>query len=213
MDVAAMGDNKTVLTMRKGIEVYMPISWKLDTTNTAHRAVKECTEQQTEYLYYDLGGLGEGVASALQNFDYVPNVSCTGINSGATPSDMMYPGGETGKQLYGNLRAENYIRLRKRFENVYEFLTHGVEHDPDDMISIPDCPQLVTELSRPLIVHTRGKMYIESKADMKKRHIPSPDYADSLMLTECFIDFNWSAVNKQLDYSLSQSTRFTSVAW
>jgi phage terminase large subunit len=53
------------------------------------------------------------------------------------------------------------------------------------MISIPDHPQLIQELSYPL--HYRGengRIRIESKADLKRRGLKSPDFAEALVLSE-----------------------------
>ena len=50
------------------------------------------------------------------------------------------------------------------------------------MISIPDDPQLIAELSLPLYQFTgSGKIRIEGKEDMRRRGVKSPDRADALM--------------------------------
>ena len=54
---------------------------------------------------------------------------------------------------------------------------------PDEMISIPNHPQLIAELSMPLAQRTAsGKIKIESKDDMHRRGLKSPNYADALVL-------------------------------
>ncbi len=52
-----------------------------------------------------------------------------------------------------------------------------------DLISIPDNPALIAQLSMPVFFYTEtGKVQLESKQDMRKRGISSPDYADALVL-------------------------------
>jgi phage terminase large subunit len=49
------------------------------------------------------------------------------------------------------------------------------------MISIPNHPELIAQLSLPLWQTTdTGKTKLESKPDMKKRGVGSPDFADAL---------------------------------
>ncbi len=51
------------------------------------------------------------------------------------------------------------------------------------MISLPDCPELIAELSLPLAERTEtGKIKLESKDRMRARGVKSPDYADALAL-------------------------------
>ncbi len=92
-----------------------------------------------------------------------------------------WPDGKTSKELFVNLRAELAWKLRKRFERAYEFLHEGVLHAPEDMISIPNDPNLIPDLSLELYFRTEtGKIQLESKKDMQKRGVKSPDYKDAL---------------------------------
>jgi hypothetical protein len=77
--------------------------------------------------------------------------------------------------------------LRERFRKTYEHTQHlaGVQgfqaHPLDELISIPNNSDLIAQLSQPLYkTSSNGKILIESKADMAKRGVKSPDYFDSL---------------------------------
>ena len=63
-------------------------------------------------------------------------------------------------------------------------MRHGIAtHSLDDLISIPNPPKLIQELSTPVLKYrSDGKMLLESKQDMAKRSVKSPDFADSLIL-------------------------------
>lgn len=107
------------------------------------------------------------------------------VNVGEAPTDLVWPDGQTSKEKFKNLKAELWWRLRTRFERTYEFVTKGIQHAAEDMISIPDHPTLIAELSAPL--HFRGengKLQIEAKKDLKRRGIKSPDFAEALVISE-----------------------------
>ncbi len=60
---------------------------------------------------------------------------------------------------------------------------NGINYEIDELISIPDHPELIAQLSLPLHFYTEtGKIQIESKKDMQKRGVASPDFADALVL-------------------------------
>ena len=55
---------------------------------------------------------------------------------------------------------------------------------PGTACSIPQDDALIAELTAPTYTFTStGKMVVESKADMKKRGMRSPDLADAFLLT------------------------------
>ena len=61
-------------------------------------------------------------------------------------------------------------KLRCRFERTYEYREKGVKHPPETMISLPDCPELIVELSLPLAqARQKGKIRLESKERMRAR--------------------------------------------
>ena len=73
------------------------------------------------------------------------------------------------EKLFVNLRAEGYWRLRDLFVA--------------GEISIPQDNQLIGELAALRYkFDSGGRLLIESKDEMRKRGIPSPDKADALML-------------------------------
>src|SRR5215207_10823486 len=80
-----------------------------------------------------------------------------------------YDGGEApiDKERFVNARAEDYWTLRERFEQ------GEIDIDPDD-------DKLAAQLgSIKWGIDSRGRIEIESKDDMRKRGLPSPDRADA----------------------------------
>ena len=73
---------------------------------------------------------------------------------------------------------DNCMRLRD------ELWFKGREWFQDQACSMPQDEALITELTAPTYSFTStGKMVVESKADMKKRGMRSPDLADAFLLT------------------------------
>jgi hypothetical protein len=80
-----------------------------------------------------------------------------------------YNGGEApiDKERFVNARAEDYWTLRELFEQ------DEVDIDPDD-------DKFAAQLgSIKWGIDSRGRIKIESKDDMRKRGLPSPDRADT----------------------------------
>jgi hypothetical protein len=77
------------------------------------------------------------------------------------------------KEQYVNLRAEGYWLLRERFRE------GNVDIDPLD-------DELAAQLSAIKYKRSGGRIQIESKEEMRKRGVVSPDKADAVMLS--FLD-------------------------
>jgi phage terminase large subunit len=82
--------------------------------------------------------------------------------------------------------------LKWRVKNTYEHLEGIKKHPLEDLISFPDEPRLIADLSKPTVKYRGSKLLIESKQDLRKRGVNSPDYGDSLAY--CFyegVSPNW----------------------
>jgi phage terminase large subunit len=190
LDVADGGANKSVLTIRRGC-VVTTISDKSSggTTDTAYWALNEAEAHGAQLLNYDPVGVGAGVAGTFSTKERETGLACNvnGLNVGETPSDMLWDSGKTSKETFANRKAELWWLVRRRFEKTYEYVNDGVDHPLDELISIPDHPQLIQELSNVLHFTTEaGKVRIEKKEELRRRGVASPDYAESLIL--CFAE-------------------------
>jgi phage terminase large subunit len=186
-DVAEEGANRNVLVARRGPLVLPPLSWgQLNTTEGAWRAADEAERLGVSHLLYDCVGPGMGVKGAFVSGGRRLRFTPVPVNGGASPTEAVWPDGRTSRERFTNLRAELAWRLRARFEKAYEYRMEGrTHHRPEDMISIPDHPQLIAELSLPRYRQTdAGKVQLESKPDMRRRGVKSPDHFDGLLY--CF---------------------------
>ena len=158
VDVARFGNDKSCITFRKGRVVYPQIVFGMcDVVDVAGR-VKQAIEawgEKPSQIAVDTIGIGSGVADILRREFRRETVD---VNSSLRLSDG---------QNY-NLRARMWRDLR-------EYLKNGA--------SIPNDPELSTDLTALQYLFRGGEMLMESKDDAKKRGIKSPDRADSLALT------------------------------
>ena len=141
-------------------------------------------DDKVEVINYDSIGVGAGAKGEFAELNTNGLIEINGINSGDGVGIGMYR--DTGRQkqdMFYNLRALLWWDMRLRFKRTYE-AKNGLEtYTEDDLISIPNDTELIAELSQPKYLFAEnGKIKIESKADMKKRGVKSPNKADALML-------------------------------
>jgi phage terminase large subunit len=185
-DVSEAGRDRSVVIGRQGPRVLMPIDWgQLNTTESAHLAADAAEKLGAKVLHYDCIGIGAGIRGTFESSERELAFTPNAVNVGQAPTDTVWPDGKTSAERFMNLRAELWWLLRTRFERTFEFVEEGIPHPPEDLISIPDHPQLIADLSLPTYQRMEtGKIQLERKADMRKRGVKSPDFGDALALTE-----------------------------
>lgn len=162
LDVARFGGDNSALCIRQGNTVFEIKTFKSMDLMQLCGAVKnlydDCTPiEQPQEILIDVIGLGSGVVDRLAE----QNLPVRGINVSEAPSS---------KKNYLNLRAELWFGMK-------DWLGQRNCRLPND-------DELVSELAAPSYKYTStGKIKIESKDEMKKRGIKSPDKADALALT------------------------------
>jgi hypothetical protein len=159
IDVARFGSDKTEFCYRKGPKVMEWQSYNhMDTMQTAQHASTFATLFPQSVVGIDEIGVGAGVLDRLMQL--LPNREVYGVNVGQQAFDTEH---------FLNLRAEIFWALRERF----------IQGD----IQIPHDEDLMAQLEGLKFKYTsRGQIQIESKEDMKKRGLPSPDKADALAI-------------------------------
>jgi hypothetical protein len=164
LDVARFGTDRSVLTKRKGKVVRdAPKYWRGFDTMQLTGAVKHeydsvpVNERPREILV-DVIGMGAGVVDRLREL----GLPVRGVNVSESPA--FDPNGQ-----YSLLRDELWAKGKLWLE----------ARD----CKLPNDEGLY-ELAHPRFSYlSNGKLKIESKPDMKKRGLLSPDYADSFLLT------------------------------
>jgi hypothetical protein len=158
-DVARFGDNACVLFARQGQMTWKPVIWReVDTMTQADRLAEEWEDRRPDQFFLDQSGVGGGVIDRLRQMG-IPVIA---IDFGGTPLDVRFQ----------DRRSEMYWRMAEWLKK------GGVLYDSAD---------LRAELVAPKFEYRQTgrvtKFKLESKDEMKKRGIQSPDMADALALT------------------------------
>ena len=115
------------------------------------------TEHKPDGLFVDKGGIGSGIVDRLRELG-IPVIA---VNFGERATDT---------ELYENKRAECWWRMKE-----------WVEDHPN---RLPNDAAMIADLIAPQpMVTSKSKRLLESKKDMRKRGIRSPDGGDALAVT------------------------------
>lgn len=159
VDIARYGDDESAALIRQGDVVLTIESWgKTDTMETTGKIIDIARQHGVPMgnVNVDVVGVGAGVVDRLLELGHPVN----GVNVGTSPMD---------NTRFGNLRAEVFWNIRDRFTN--------------GTVDIPDDPVLSSQLASIKYKFTsRGQVMIESKEEMRKRGVKSPDRADAMAL-------------------------------
>lgn len=183
VDVARFGDDRSVVVARRGRRVWVVNAWQgMDTVATAvnvleiardlvHRDEDGVPDEMVE-IRVDAVGVGAGVVDHLSSRMMSWPAENRGeaawfrvremIGSARVPTEH---GGATGG--YGNARAWWYDQLKHQMANGTVRL---VAHE-----------RLQDELRLIRFRYSSGKMYIESKEELRRANRRSPDFADAVV--------------------------------
>lgn len=162
VDPARFGKDSTALVRRQGRVAYgLQKFTKLDTMEVAGRVAVILADKNEgiDHCFIDVGGLGAGVVDRLNELGFGDRV--TGVNFG---------GKAIAEDRYFNKRSEMWGELK-------DWLANGP-------VQIPDDNALNSDLVGPQYGYdSNGRLKLESKDDMLRRRVRSPDNGDALALT------------------------------
>ena len=175
------GNCEAVYTRRVGPVVFESWIAPFKTPNEcAWGAVGKGVEDGVELMNYDEDGLGESMVG-MSDADHPIPFKMIGLHGSSRASDEMLDEGIKASQKFANKRAEMWWGVRKRFERTYE-TRKGIRKWPvESLISIPNDPKLMTQLSQPRMTLRNGRTGVESKQDLKRRSINDLGRADALI--------------------------------
>jgi phage terminase large subunit len=167
VDVARFGNDKTEMYRRRGFKT------------VAH---KEFIKKDTQFIAdaaWDFSGRSSQVPIKVDDTGLGGGVTDRLKRLGAKVIPVNFGGAPHDKEKYDTVADEMW----------FEF--------PVDEASIPDDPDLMTELSGRLFDYDkRGRRKVEPKDQFKKRFGRSPDKADALLLAY-YVGYNHSALPKE----------------
>jgi hypothetical protein len=172
LDPARYGDDSSAMAWRRGRKVIkVDRKYKLSTMEAAGWAKLVIDADKPARMFIDVGGLGVGIYDRLVEMGYGEIVRP--INFGSAPFEPPKLG-EDGKPLGGhplNRRAEIWMKSKEWLEDV-----GGAD--------IPDSDSLHSDACGPGYKYdSQTRLQLESKDDMRRRGVPSPDGWDAVALT------------------------------
>jgi len=165
VDIARMGTDRSVVYRNRGGQIRLVKAWaKKDTMQSAGEVARIIGGHEDRKIpaIIDIIGIGSGVFDRLREQRY-----------------------EVGA-FQGSERATNPAKFKNRRSEVWwtfrELMEEGlIDLDPED-------ETLAAHLgSVKWGVDSAGRIYIESKDDLRERGLPSPDHADAAILSTVFV--------------------------
>ena len=155
VDPARFGDDRSVIFKRQGLQAFDPIVMQgLDQMTLAAKIAAVINDWTPDAVFID-SGMGAGVIDRLRELNH----DVIEVNFGGKSSDAAYL----------NKRAEMWFGVR-------EWIMAGG--------AIPNMMELKQDLGAPTYwIDRQNRIQLESKEDIKKRGLPSPDLGDALALT------------------------------
>lgn len=191
------GADKSVIAVRRGGHVRIPPQWKdnnPDTMHTLNNVLDAIREHNPDLAKVDYIGIGHGAVDRAREIAsdqslYYTNRKLKECASKVIGIEVGRPAPAPDDEQFVNLRAYGYWNLRTRFEE------GSIDIDPAD-------EDLAAQLVSLKYKSTSGRIQMESKEDMRKRGLHSPDDADAVMLSflpaelETEVNFTWGSKKK-----------------
>lgn len=189
-DPADAGEDSNAISYKHGNLITNTWQWTGREDELFKSSQKVYNEALKGYaVVYDSIGVGAGVGSNFSQLGGKIQYSPFNAGGAVIDPDMEYQHGVKNKDHFSNLKSQTWFNVADRMMATYNAVTRGEQMDLSNIISISsDCANLqalVTELSTPKKDYDgRGRVKVESKKDLAKRGVKSPNLADSFVM--CF---------------------------
>lgn len=207
-DVADDGPDKNASIEGYGIEAIKADEWKGGEDQLVQNVTRVYKQAQLSGadIVYDSIGVGAFVGSKINELNEVsaregaPQIRHHQFDAGAKvmdPDGLVDPRNPLGPKngdYYLNFKAQSWWTVGGRFRNTFNAVTKGMEFEEGDLISIdPEIDHLeslIDELCTPRrdFDSAGNKVRVESKKDLRKREVPSPNKADAFIAWAAKLD-------------------------
>lgn len=192
-DVADDGNDKCANVYAHGSVVLWADEW----AGLEDELLKSCSRTYATAIThnaditFDSIGVGASAGAKFEELNEAQNkkIVHAGFNAGGkiVSPDQEYQPGVTNQDFFSNIKAQAWWLLADRFRNTYDAIKTGKQYPVDQLISISSaCPYLTklkTELATPKRdFDANGRVKVESKKDMAKRGVSSPNIADAFVM-------------------------------
>lgn len=191
-DIARFGEDKSIILPRHGLRVMPWIQFQgMNVITLAGHIMQTYNEVNAEGCGIDVIGVGAGVA------DYLRKQRMPGL------FDVNVSWASSDPTKYALLRDELWWRMRENCQ--YGYYSFPDVKLPGETLSLGQ--ELANELASPFYdFNKNGAAKVESKKDMKKRGIASPNIADALGITEFFYSYSTKIFKKKVNTDKSKVT-------
>jgi len=194
-DVADSGDDKCATVFAHGSVVSWADMWSAG----EDELLKSCTRvyhsarERGASVTYDSIGVGATAGAKFGELNAAlkdsNRVQYAKFNAGGAiwRPEAVYSQGTKNKDMFSNIKAQAWWLLADRFRNTFNAIRNGQVFKDDELISLSsDTPHLSTiidELSTPKRDYDQnGRVKVESKKDLAKREVKSPNLADAVVM-------------------------------
>lgn len=191
-DIADDGGDTNATVLAKGILSVEIREWKAkedELMDSSHKAYRQAVEHGA-IIQYDCIGVGASAGGHFKRFNADENRNITYLKfdagAGVMQPDREYQPQVKNKDYFLNLKAQTWWSVADRMKETYNAVTKGMDYDPENIISIDSGIDHIDELIEQLCIprkdkNAQYKNKVESKDDMRKRGIPSPNIADAFI--------------------------------
>lgn len=193
-DVADAGEDACAMVAAHGPLNYWSDLWKAKEDELLQSCTRVWTaaRERDSSVIYDAIGVGATAGAKFNELNIgqaVPVMHSKFFAGGAVDNpDSSY--GMTGvknKDFFANIKAQKWWVVADRLRNTFNAVRNGQKFRDDEMIFIdsamPNIDKLIDELSTPKRDYdTAGRVKVESKKDLSKRDVPSPNLADGFIM-------------------------------
>ena len=193
-DVADAGEDYCAMVQSHGPLNIWAEQWKAK----EDELLKSCTKVWTKardsksLVIYDAIGVGATSGAKFNELNATNGLKIEhqkffAGGSVAKPDSQYQRSGIKNKDYFSNIKAQAWWLVADRFRNTYNAIRNGQSFNDDDMIFIdsnmPYLDKLIDELTSPKQDYDNaGRVKVESKKDLSKRDIASPNLADAFIM-------------------------------
>lgn len=199
-DIADGGADRCATVGFKGLLACTADEWHAgeDELEKSGLRVYNAALESKAHVVYDSIGIGaqtgayfNSLNDARENERLIGTVGHSKFNAGGKVEDPdeIYPLSDEvkNKDYFANIKAQSWWRVADRFRNTFNAIHNGASYEDQDLIAIssdlPHLKQLKKELATPFRDFDKlGRVKVESKDDLARREVPSPNLADAFIM-------------------------------
>lgn len=188
-DVADSGADSNACAVFNGAICEHVDEWKAPEDELAQSAKRAWSMTEGGRLIYDSIGVGAQVGSTLKEAGIKGGYYKFNAGGKVINPTHEYAAKIKNADKFENLKAQAWQDVADRFRNTYNAVMKGMEYDQSELISITKdaaSEELKLELSTPRKRYSkRGLDMVETKQELEKRGIASPNLADAFIMGAC----------------------------